>query len=163
MAWKKWKWCPESHHPYLKGSNNYEFQFVYSTCFAGITPEYPTHPTVSGLGLGLRLGLGFRIRVKDQGQGLELGIRVREQGQCYGQGSAQGIRKLFPMENNVLNSFCILHVFVSASFVNVNYLVNNSLLLYCNFISENCISSVDPLLSLLRSPTRSSIFTYLTV
>ena len=27
----------------------------------GITPEYPTHPTVSGLGLGLRLGLGIRV------------------------------------------------------------------------------------------------------
>ena len=24
----------------------------------GITPEYPKHPTVLGLGLGLRLGLG---------------------------------------------------------------------------------------------------------
>ena len=31
----------------------------------GITPEYPTHPTVLGLGLGLKLGLGIRIRVRD--------------------------------------------------------------------------------------------------
>ena len=30
---------------------------------SGITLEYPTHPTVLGLGLGLRLGLGLVIRV----------------------------------------------------------------------------------------------------
>ena len=34
-----------------------------------ITPEFPVHPTVSGLGLGIRFGLG--IRVWD-------GIRVRD-------------------------------------------------------------------------------------
>ena len=28
----------------------------------GITPEYPTHPTVLGLGFGLRLGLGIGVR-----------------------------------------------------------------------------------------------------
>ena len=26
-----------------------------------VTPKYPTHPTVLGLGLGLRLGIGLRI------------------------------------------------------------------------------------------------------
>ena len=35
---------------------------IQSKC--GITPEYPTHPTVSGLGLGFRLGLGIRVRVR---------------------------------------------------------------------------------------------------
>ena len=37
----------------------------------GITPEYPTQPTVLGLGLGLRLELGL-------GTGLGLGIRIRD-------------------------------------------------------------------------------------
>ena len=36
-------------------------------CMTGITPEYPTHPTVLGLGLQLGLGLGIRIRVRDWG------------------------------------------------------------------------------------------------
>ena len=33
---------------------------------SGITPEYPTHPTVLGLelGLGSRLGLGIRAKVR---------------------------------------------------------------------------------------------------
>ena len=42
----------------------------YYICL-GITPEYPTHPTVFGLGLRLGLGLGI-------GLGLGLGIRVRD-------------------------------------------------------------------------------------
>ena len=30
-----------------------------------ITPEYPMHPTVLGLGLGLEVWLGLGIRVRD--------------------------------------------------------------------------------------------------
>ena len=43
----------------------------------GITPEYPTHPTVLGLGLGLGLGsqLGLGLGI---GLGLGLGIMVRD-------------------------------------------------------------------------------------
>ena len=35
----------------------------------GITPEYPMHPRVLGLGLGLALGLelGIRVRIRDNG------------------------------------------------------------------------------------------------
>ena len=42
----------------------------------GITPEYPTHPTVLGLGLGSQLGLGL-----GSGLGLGLGLGL---GMCVG-------------------------------------------------------------------------------
>ena len=46
-------------------------------CFRGTTPEYPTHPTV--LGLGLRLGLWIRIRVRVRlSFKVRVGIRVRD-------------------------------------------------------------------------------------
>ena len=41
----------------------------------GMTPEYPTHPTVLGIGLGL--GLGSQL-----GLGLGLGISVRVRYVC---------------------------------------------------------------------------------
>ena len=44
-------------------------------CIFGITPEYPTHHTVLGLGLGLGLGLELGLVL---GLGLGLGIRVRD-------------------------------------------------------------------------------------